>query len=104
MRCQLNDSVTPLPQTAPNPTPPEAAKPSDSPAPAPDTVNDPNRTGDWQPGPSTPVSTALPEVPGYVLEKELGRGGMGVVYQAKQVGLDRTVALKMILKTDFAGA
>jgi WD40 repeat protein len=35
--------------------------------------------------------------PGYLLERELGRGGMGVVYLARHAKLDRPCALKMIL-------
>jgi formylglycine-generating enzyme required for sulfatase activity len=47
--------------------------------------------------------SALPAVPGYEVLGELGRGGMAVVYQARQLQPNRIVALKMIRAFEHAG-
>ena len=55
-------------------------------------TGDPRMTdSDVMPAPSLLPGT---EIAGYVLERVIGRGGMGVVWRARQIVLDRPVALK----------
>jgi predicted Ser/Thr protein kinase len=75
--------------TAPPPQPPGEAAGQTTAA----LVNGPAPVGDGY----APMT-----VPGYRVVGQLGRGGMGVVYKALQTGLNRPVALKMILTGQWA--
>ena len=55
-------------------------------------------TSSW----SSRTPLLVPSIPGYDVVRELGRGGMGVVYHAKQIATGLNVALKIILPESAA--
>lgn len=59
-------------------------------------------TGSSAVDPLTSNSTPLPEIHGYQVLKQIGRGGMGVVFKAIQLSTKRVVALKLLLEGPLA--
>jgi WD40 repeat protein/tRNA A-37 threonylcarbamoyl transferase component Bud32 len=70
-----------------------------------DSAGDPATLPNQPPtAPNPAPAPALPQVPGYEVEGELARGGMGVVYKVRHLRLNRPAAIKMILAARYQDA
>lgn len=106
---QDNSSCTPYSKAPPGPAPIEPATESDfvsdelsagssrTAEPTGSARTETNAASDVHLNASERATERFPKIAGYQIESVIGRGGMGVVYRARQLNLDRHVAIKSFL-------